>query len=208
MMGFASWSVGEFLGREHFPRKFTALDSLLNKKFTSINAARSFLNGYLSGFIGLGFTALSIVVLTGLFKGKIDSINYRDISAAVPFLVPFLSALSFSLLSRLLRFRHWNGKRKTDTDHTKNTNADTPTMMPEPRRVQRFALVILFPVSVGKHGPDGDSIPWWSPCFPTLTGNRMTAKGRPCASSAPLFASIRVIRDKPSLCCVSGSHTV
>ncbi len=88
------------------------------------------------------------------------------------------------------RFRHWNGKRKTDTDYAKDADADTrtATIMREPRRVQRFALVILFPASVGKHGLNGNSTGRWSPCFPTLAGNRMAAKGRPCASSAPPFA--------------------
>ncbi|UCH92812.1 MAG: PP2C family protein-serine/threonine phosphatase [Candidatus Aminicenantes bacterium] len=101
-MGFASWSVGEFLGREKFNRKFTALDSIFNKKFTTLNVARSSLNGYLTGFIGLGIIALLTTALTGLFNGKIDNINYRIMTSPLPFLVPFLSALSFSLLSEVV----------------------------------------------------------------------------------------------------------
>jgi|GEM_PF-496159 len=100
--GFASCSVGEFLGREKFSKKFTALDSILNKKFTTINTAQSLLNGYFAGFTGLGIIALLTTILKGLFKGTIENIDYGIASSAVPFLVPFLAAMSYSLLSELV----------------------------------------------------------------------------------------------------------
>jgi sigma-B regulation protein RsbU (phosphoserine phosphatase) len=102
IMGFGSWSVGEFLGREQFNRKFTALDSIFNKKFFTLNVARSSLNGYFAGFMGLGIIALLTLALQGFFKGKIDQVNFRVLSSALPFLVPFLAALSFSLLSEVV----------------------------------------------------------------------------------------------------------
>jgi hypothetical protein len=101
-MGAASWSVGEFLGREKFNKKFTALDSIFNKKFTTLNVAWSSLNGYFAGFMVLGAMALLIIAVKGIFNGKIDGINYLVISSSVPFLVPFLAALSFSLLSEVV----------------------------------------------------------------------------------------------------------
>jgi sigma-B regulation protein RsbU (phosphoserine phosphatase) len=102
IVAFASCSVGEFLAREKFNKKFTALDSILNKKFTTLNAAQSLLNGYFAGFTGLGIIALLTSALVGLFNGKIENIDYRIASSAVPFLVPFLAAMSYSLLSELV----------------------------------------------------------------------------------------------------------
>ncbi|MGD2091465.1 MAG: PP2C family protein-serine/threonine phosphatase [Candidatus Aminicenantes bacterium] len=102
VVAFASCSVGEFLGREKFNKKFTALDSILNKKFTTLNAAQSLLNGYFAGFTGLGIIALLTISLVGLFKGTIENIDYRIASSALPFLVPFLAAMSSSLLSELV----------------------------------------------------------------------------------------------------------
>jgi phosphoserine phosphatase RsbU/P len=102
IMGFGSWSVGELLGREQFNKKFTALDSLFNKRFFTLNVARSFLNGYLAGFLGLGIVAFLTVALRGLFNGVIDQVNYRVVSSTLPFLIPFLAAISFSLLSEVV----------------------------------------------------------------------------------------------------------
>jgi sigma-B regulation protein RsbU (phosphoserine phosphatase) len=102
IVAFASCSVGEFLGREKFSKKFTALDSILNKKFSTLNAAQSLLNGYFAGFTGLGIIALLTSALVGLFNGKIDHIDNRIASSVLPFLVPFLAALSCSLLSELV----------------------------------------------------------------------------------------------------------
>jgi len=102
IVAFASCSVGEFLAREKFNKKFTALDSILNKKFTTLNAAQSLLNGYFAGFTGLGIIALLTSALVGLFNGKIENIDYRIASSVVPFLVPFLAAMSSGLLSELV----------------------------------------------------------------------------------------------------------
>lgn len=102
IMGFASWSVGESLGRERFNKKFTAVDSILNKKFFTLNTARSFFNGYFAGFLGLGIIAILTSTVLSLFNGKIDTINYRILSSTVPFLVPLLAAISYSLLSELV----------------------------------------------------------------------------------------------------------
>jgi sigma-B regulation protein RsbU (phosphoserine phosphatase) len=102
IVGFASCSVGEFLGREKFNKKFTALDSILNKKFTTLNVSQSLLNGYFSGFTGLGIIALLTTALVGLFNGSIENIDYRIASSSVPFLVPLLAAMSSGLLSELV----------------------------------------------------------------------------------------------------------
>jgi len=102
IMGFSSWSIGESLGREHFNKKFTALDSIFNRKFSTLNAANSCFNGYFIGFFGLGLIALLTTTALTFFNGKIGGIDYRIASSTVPFLVPLLAALSSSLISELV----------------------------------------------------------------------------------------------------------
>lgn len=99
IMGFSAWSVSESLGRSRFNRKFTALDSLLSRKWFTLNAASSILNGYMGGFLGLGLLSVLIPVTMGLPGGSLDMVDYRIASTPLPFLVPPLAALSSALLS-------------------------------------------------------------------------------------------------------------
>lgn len=103
IMNFASWSVGEALGRERFSEKFTAFDSVLNRQFSTLNVARSFLNGYFAGFSGLGLLAgLTYLFLHGL-GGRIDLSGYNKLMPSIfPFLVPVLAAVSTALLSEMV----------------------------------------------------------------------------------------------------------
>ncbi len=70
ILAFASWSVGEAQGRERFNRKFTALDSIFNGKFSTLNTAVSALNGYCSGFVGLGIIAVMTALIVWVFGGQ------------------------------------------------------------------------------------------------------------------------------------------
>lgn len=99
IMGFSAWSVSESLGRNTFNLKFTALDSLLTRKWFSLNAASSLLNGYMAGFLGLGILAVLIPGTLYLFNGSLDAVIYRSISIPLPFLFPPLAALSSAMLS-------------------------------------------------------------------------------------------------------------
>jgi len=83
--------------------------------------------------------------------------------------------------------------------------------MPEPRRVQRFALAILFPVSVGKQGSgrqfDQLAVPMFSNAHREQNdGQRPTL--RFVGTAIRIIRVIRVLCDKPPLFCVSGSRTV
>lgn len=100
-MGFSAWSIGESLGREHFNKKFAALDSLFNKKWATLNTAVSTVNGYFFGFLGLGIIALLSWLAITFFKAKISMADYQDITSFLPFFIPFLAALSSSLLSEM-----------------------------------------------------------------------------------------------------------
>ncbi|MCP5051850.1 MAG: PP2C family protein-serine/threonine phosphatase, partial [bacterium] len=102
IMGFSAWSVGESIGRERFGRKFTAMDSLFNKKFSTLNVASSAFNGYVAGFFGLGLLALLFSGMEGVFNNSIDGISYRVTSTFLPFLVPPLYAISSALLSEMV----------------------------------------------------------------------------------------------------------
>jgi phosphoserine phosphatase RsbU/P len=101
IMAFSSWSVGESLGRERFNKKFSALDSLFNKKWFTLNFASSSLNGYFAGFAGLGLIALLTVSSMAVFNTRAVVGNYKTISTFLPFMVPVLAALSSALLGEL-----------------------------------------------------------------------------------------------------------
>ncbi|MCP4156575.1 MAG: SpoIIE family protein phosphatase [bacterium] len=102
IMSFSTWSIGESLGREHFPKIFTALDSLFHKNFFTLNVANSALNGYFAGLTGLGIIAAAASALINGFDAKIAITGYDELmSASLPCLVPVLAAISTSLVSEL-----------------------------------------------------------------------------------------------------------
>jgi hypothetical protein len=102
IMGFGAWSVGESLGRERFNKIFTAVDSIFNRKFSTVNTANSLLNGYFAGFFILGVIALFITTAMTFFNVSIDIVDYGIASTLVPFLVPLLAAISSGFLSELV----------------------------------------------------------------------------------------------------------
>jgi phosphoserine phosphatase RsbU/P len=65
VMVFASWSVGESSSRTTWPKKLAAMDSVLFRKFFSLDVGESVLRGYMLGLILLG--AYSALVF-GLIK--------------------------------------------------------------------------------------------------------------------------------------------
>lgn len=101
IMGFGAWSVSESLGREKFSRKFTAMDSLFRRKFSTVNAAGSILNGYLAGFLGLGFITLLIFASVHLAGGRIKLGGYDQLASFFPLAMMLLLAASSSLISEL-----------------------------------------------------------------------------------------------------------
>ncbi|MCP4215263.1 MAG: PP2C family protein-serine/threonine phosphatase [bacterium] len=103
ILGFVSWSVGEALGRERFHWKFVAVDSILSRRFATINVAYSLMNGYLAGFGGLGLIALGASGAVAFGGAKIAIGGYTGLMAAsLPVMVPLLSALSTGVLSELV----------------------------------------------------------------------------------------------------------
>ncbi|MBN1998377.1 SpoIIE family protein phosphatase [candidate division KSB1 bacterium] len=102
-IGFTSWSVGESLAREKWGEKLAAVDALLNKRFATLNFAKSALRGYGFGFVALGLTAVITWVLLQLFKGSTGNPGYGGILPFyLPFLVPLLSAFISTVVCELL----------------------------------------------------------------------------------------------------------
>ncbi len=103
LMGFAAWSVGEALGRETYSHKFTALDGLFNRHFSTTSFAQSASEGYLAGFTILGGLAGLTWIAVHVFGATTDIDGYQMVVPAyLSFLLPVLIALSTGLLSELV----------------------------------------------------------------------------------------------------------
>ncbi len=99
---FTAWGSGESLGRENFAKKFRAIDALLNKKFFTLDVARSTLQGYCAGFAALGILAILFTASLELFGCTTRLDFYTALPVSVPFLLPVLTALSGSLMAEML----------------------------------------------------------------------------------------------------------
>lgn len=101
--GFAAWSVGESLIRSRFGDKLTAVDAIINRKFSALSFARSTAQGYLMGFVTLGFCSL-LVLLVSNFPGVNLALGATRTmySNSFSFLIPVLSAISGSLLGEMI----------------------------------------------------------------------------------------------------------
>jgi len=103
MFGLTAWSVGESLGREQFSHKFTALDGVLNRKFATLDMARSIFQGYCTGFLSLG--VIGVLFWASLvFTGSTTGLGgYSSIlPASLPFLLPVLSAITAAILGEMI----------------------------------------------------------------------------------------------------------
>lgn len=103
VVGLTAFSVGEALARERLGGKLAALDALVSRRFDTLVLARSIRDGYLTGGLLLGFTALAAV--TGMaITGDVPRLSGFDDVLVPPlgYLVPFLSAASGALLSELV----------------------------------------------------------------------------------------------------------
>ncbi len=101
--GFMAWSVGESLGRERYNKKFSAVDSILNRRFSTLDLARSLFQGYCTGFIALGLIAVLFSGALELFGCTTRISGYQNVfPISLSFLIPILAALSGSLLSELV----------------------------------------------------------------------------------------------------------
>lgn len=103
LSGMAGWSVGESLAHEKFGEKLASLNALVNRRFFTLNFARSALRGYSFGMIALGGLVLLSYPGVRLLKGTVSLGGYDEVLASpLGFLVPLLSAISISLLMELI----------------------------------------------------------------------------------------------------------
>ena len=103
IFGFMAWSVGESLGRERFSVKFTAVDGIINGRFSTLEFARSLFQGYCAGFYTLGLIAILFYIALEVFGCTTRITGYQNIlPVSYPFFIPVLVAITGSLLSELV----------------------------------------------------------------------------------------------------------
>lgn len=99
---FTSWSVGESLARETGAQKLAGVDALFHFRASTLTFASSALYGYAYGFIALGGTALLLRFSLYYFNGTTSISGYvSTIAVYLPFLVPFLTALTTALMAEI-----------------------------------------------------------------------------------------------------------
>jgi membrane protease YdiL (CAAX protease family) len=96
----ASWAVGEAYARSQWPEKMNSIDSVLNKKFFTVNTGFALLRGGALGFT----TAVVYFVVTMFFTGKDKDI----VQVSLPFgdtfqyFVPVISMVIISIIFAIL----------------------------------------------------------------------------------------------------------
>jgi hypothetical protein len=104
VMAFAAWSVGESSARSMWPKKLAAMDSVLFRRFFTLDVAESVLRGYCWGLLLIAGYLVVLLVLTstsisGIFHAGGPS-NPQE--TLVPFLSPILEAFSTALLVEIV----------------------------------------------------------------------------------------------------------
>jgi serine phosphatase RsbU (regulator of sigma subunit) len=96
----ASWAVGEAYARSQWPDKMNSIDSVLNKKFFTLNTGIALLRGGAIGFA----TALTFLVVISIFTGN----NKEIIQIILPFgdtfqyVVPVISMVIISIMFAII----------------------------------------------------------------------------------------------------------
>jgi phosphoserine phosphatase RsbU/P len=106
VMVFASWSVGESSSRSSWPKKLTAVDSTLFRRFFTVDVGEGILRGYAWGLGLLGFFAVVLYGLTRyagvtLLPTEVSGIPEAYIPAVQPILVGFTGAVTCEIIYRL-----------------------------------------------------------------------------------------------------------
>ncbi|RPH37200.1 CPBP family intramembrane metalloprotease, partial [bacterium] len=106
VMVFAAWSVGESSSRTSWPRKLTAVDSTLFRKFFTADVGEGILRGYAWGLGLLGLFALVSYWLTKyagvyLLPTEVSGIAEAYVPAAQPVLAGFTGAVTCEIIYRL-----------------------------------------------------------------------------------------------------------
>ncbi len=106
VMVFAAWSVGESSSRSTWPRKLTAVDSTLFRKFFTADVGEGILRGYAWGLGMLGLFAAASYGLTRfagvyLLPTEVSGIAEAYVPAAQPVLAGFTGAVTCEIIYRL-----------------------------------------------------------------------------------------------------------
>ena len=103
LSGFAAWSVGESLSREKNSGKLASLDGLLNRKFFTIDAARSASIGVLSAFTLVGLFSALAFGLMKYFEGFTLMGNpNKTVFAYFPAFSILIGSLGSALISEVI----------------------------------------------------------------------------------------------------------
>ncbi len=103
VMVFAAWSVGESSARSAWPKKLSATDSMLYRKFFSLDIGEGILRGYAWGLSILGGYALFLSTLQTNFEfGLYSQSPGRSQDSYVTFLQPFLVSVGIAVFSEVV----------------------------------------------------------------------------------------------------------
>ncbi|MBP1654725.1 MAG: rsbU, partial [Bacteroidetes bacterium] len=106
VMVFAAWSVGESSSRTSWPRKMTAVDSTLFRKFFTVDVGEGIVRGYGWGLGLLGLFSLASYGLTRfagvyLLPTDVSGVAEAYVPAAQPLLAGFTGAVTCEIIYRL-----------------------------------------------------------------------------------------------------------
>jgi len=103
LFGFTAWSVGESLARESKGIKLRAMDAIMNKRFFTLDLAKSILQGYLGGAIALGLLAVLQTVAIEQFNAVVPISGVQTLlPSPMPGILAILIAVWTGLLGELL----------------------------------------------------------------------------------------------------------
>lgn len=103
LFGFTAWSVGESLARECCSDKLRAMDAIMNKRFFTLDLAKSLLQGYLGAGIVLGLLAVLHTAAIEHFHAVVPISGVQTLlPSPMPGILPLLIGLWTSLMGELL----------------------------------------------------------------------------------------------------------
>jgi len=162
VMVFAAWSVGESSSRSLWPRKLTAVDSTLFRKFFTVEVGEGILRGYAWGLGLLGLFALVCYGLTRwagvyLLPTEVSGIAEAYVPAAQPILSGFIGAVTCEIMYRLFFISFLNERLKKPwlavlaaaVTWTVTAYALWSVPLGHPRPGLHFAVLLLFGLAFG-----------------------------------------------------------